>query len=220
MKDEKCPYCVEGKLVDEFAIKVLELPASKVYLFREQSHRGRIIVASKSHASELIDLDRRERQAFMDDVATVASAMRRAFGPDKINYAAYGDKGHHLHFHLVPKYASDPFEWGGTFEMNPQRIFLTERECADLVEKLTAELYAAGGIDFRKTLSDMRRDIGADGVVDLCESAVLLASVLPLAGSSATIDAFIAELKAVREDGKVTAAESDRILALLDQLLA
>ena len=30
--------------------------------------------------------------------------MHEIFNPDKVNYGAYGDTGHHLHFHLVPKY--------------------------------------------------------------------------------------------------------------------
>ena len=30
--------------------------------------------------------------------------MHELFHPDKVNYGAYGDTGHHLHFHLVPKY--------------------------------------------------------------------------------------------------------------------
>ena len=140
MKDENCAYCQEGELVGKFGIKITELPASKVYLFREQSHRGRVIVASKKHVSEIIDLDRRERQAFMDDVAKVASALRTAFHPRKINYGAYGDTGCHLHFHLVPKYADDPFEWGGTFAMNPERTFLSDAEYADLVATIKAEL--------------------------------------------------------------------------------
>ena len=135
-----CAYCDEGELVEKFGIKIAELPASKVYLFKEQSHRGRVIVASKRHVSEMIDLDRRERQAFMDDVAKVASALRNVFHPQKINYGAYGDTGCHLHFHLVPKYSDDEFEWGGTFAMNPKRTFLSEAEYADLVAKIKAEL--------------------------------------------------------------------------------
>ena len=140
MKNENCAYCAEGALVDKFGIKIAELPASKVYLFREQSHKGRVIVASKHHVSEMIDLDRCERQAFMDDVAKVASAIREAFHPTKINYGAYGDTGCHLHFHLVPKSSDDEFEWGGTFAMNPKRTFLSEAEYADLVAKIKAEL--------------------------------------------------------------------------------
>ena len=66
--DMNCSYCAEGKLVDAFGIKIGELPASKVYLFKEQSHKGRCIVASKFHVSEMIELSADERNAFMDDV--------------------------------------------------------------------------------------------------------------------------------------------------------
>ena len=63
--DMNCAYCAEGKLVEAFGIKIGELPASKVYLFKEQSHKGRCIVASKFHVSELIDLSEADRNAFM-----------------------------------------------------------------------------------------------------------------------------------------------------------
>ena len=68
MKDMNCAYCREGELVDRFGIKILDLKASKVYLFKEQSHLGRVIVASKYHVSEIVDLPHRDRQEFLDDV--------------------------------------------------------------------------------------------------------------------------------------------------------
>ena len=135
-----CAYCDEGAPLDEFGIKVCELPASKVVLFKEQSHRGRVIVASKFHVSEMIDLADADRRAFMDDVARVAAAIRKLFNPKKINYGAYGDTGCHLHFHLVPKYEDDAVEWGGVFAMNPKRTYLSDAEYADLVAKISAAL--------------------------------------------------------------------------------
>ena len=36
--DQNCAYCIEGELVAQFGIKICELPSSKVYLFKEQSH--------------------------------------------------------------------------------------------------------------------------------------------------------------------------------------
>ena len=56
MKDQTCAYCMEGGLVDKFGIKICELPESKVYLFKEQSHPGRVIVAHKEHVSEMAEL--------------------------------------------------------------------------------------------------------------------------------------------------------------------
>ena len=137
MVDKNCAYCVEGELVDKFGIKICELDASKVYLFREQSHKGRVIVASKHHVSEMTELSEEERNAFFQDVNHVAEAIHKAFSPDKVNYGAYGDTGHHLHFHLVPKY-KDGDEWGGTFQMNPGKTLLTEAEYAERIEKIRA----------------------------------------------------------------------------------
>ena len=91
MKNERmsmsmnCAYCDEGKLLDAFGIKICELPASKVYLFKEQSHRGRCIVASKFHVSEIVELSPDERHAFMDDVCKVATAIHKLFKPAKVN---------------------------------------------------------------------------------------------------------------------------------------
>ena len=59
-----------------------------------------------------------ERAAYMEDIEKVVNAIHELYHPQKINYGAYGDTGHHLHFHLVPKY-KDEYEWGGVFVMNP-----------------------------------------------------------------------------------------------------
>ena len=40
--DQNCAYCVKGELVAKFGYEICELPASMVYLFKEQSHPGRL----------------------------------------------------------------------------------------------------------------------------------------------------------------------------------
>ena len=137
--DPNCSYCAEGALLDAFGIKICDLPASKLYLFKEQSHKGRVIVASKFHVSEMIDLSDADRHAFLDDVCRVARALHAAFQPKKVNYGAYGDTGCHLHFHLVPKYEGE-FEYGGTFEMNPKRKMLAPEEYDALIAAIKAAL--------------------------------------------------------------------------------
>ena len=139
MKDQNCANCVEGELLDAFGIKICELESSKVYLFKEQSHLGRVIVAHKKHVSELVELSQEELHLYFDEVAKVANVLHKLFQPEKVNYGAYGDTGHHLHFHLVPKY-KDGYEWGGVFAMNPGEKYLTEQEYAELVEKIKNEL--------------------------------------------------------------------------------
>ncbi|HWT26741.1 MAG TPA: HIT family protein [Mobilitalea sp.] len=133
--DTNCAYCMEGELVAKFGIKICELKASKVYLFKEQSHEGRVIVASKKHVDEIVDLSDEERNEFMADVNKVAKALHETFHPNKVNYGAYGDTVHHLHFHLVPKYENG-MEWGGVFAMNPQQTFLEDAKYTEIIEKI------------------------------------------------------------------------------------
>lgn len=137
--DENCSYCAEGALLDAFGIKIGELPMSKVILFKEQSHRGRVIVACKRHVDDITDLTKEERVQFMEDVNHVAEILHEVFHPDKINFGAYGDTMHHLHFHLVPKY-KDGYEWGGVFAMNPHEKELTQPEYEELMKLIREKL--------------------------------------------------------------------------------
>lgn len=139
MKDQNCAYCVGGELLAAFGYPCTELEFSKVYVFKEQSHKGRVIVASNRHVSELIDLTDEERDGFFHDVAKVSAAVHEAFQPDKVNYGAYGDTGKHLHFHLVPKY-QDEFEWNSPFAMNPGKVTLSDEEYEALAEKIRKHL--------------------------------------------------------------------------------
>ena len=66
-------------------------------------------------------------------------AIHDLFHPDKVNYGAYGDTGHHLHFHLVPKYR-DQYEWGGVFAMNPGEKKLTDAEYEEMVKRYQEKL--------------------------------------------------------------------------------
>lgn len=138
-KDMNCAYCMEGELVAKFGIKICELETSKLYLFKEQSHEGRVIVAHKTHVGDMTELSDADRDAYFADIAKVSRALQKAFHPDKINYGAYGDTGHHLHFHLVPKY-KDGYEWGGVFAMNPGEKTLTEEQYQVLVDKIKENL--------------------------------------------------------------------------------
>lgn len=133
--DQNCAYCVGGELLDAFGIKITDLEVSQLILFKEQSHPGRVIVAYNGHESEIVNLDEEEQIAFLRDVNTAANAIHKAFSPDKVNYGAYGDTGHHLHVHLVPKY-KDEFEWGGVFSMNPGETLLSEEEYTEMIEKI------------------------------------------------------------------------------------
>lgn len=136
-----CDYCNGiGGLMDRYYLKIQQLDSSTLYLFREQSHRGRCMVCSKWHVDEIADMTSEQCAAFMCDVQRAAKALRTAFAPDRINYGAYNDAGHHAHFHLLPKYKSDPFEWGSVFAMEPQRTYLSDEEYQQIIDLIRANL--------------------------------------------------------------------------------
>lgn len=138
--DNDCFYCVKDNRLTDIMIKICDLEASTLYLFKEQTYRGRCLVAFKEHKSELFHLTDEERNAFMKDVARVAAAMDKAFSPAKINYGAYADKMTHLHYHIVPKYEGGP-SFGSTFEMMPEpKVLLSDAEYAELIEKVKSNL--------------------------------------------------------------------------------
>ena len=75
MKDQNCAYCMQGDLVAKFAYPVCQMKTGYLYLFKEQSKRGRVILAYKDHVSEMIDISDEDRNAFFAEVAQVARAV-------------------------------------------------------------------------------------------------------------------------------------------------
>ena len=135
-----CFYCRKDQRLRDLMIEITPLPASTLYLFKEQTYRGRCVVAYRAHVNELFDLPETELARFMHDVARAARAMKSALGAAKINYGAYSDKLPHLHMHLVPKYPDGP-GWGTTFEMMPaNKKLLSEAEYAELIAAIKQKL--------------------------------------------------------------------------------
>ena len=125
---EECLYCTNNETLHNLMIEFAQLRVSRAFLFKEQTYRGRCLVAYNGHGND-----------FMADVAQVTRAMQKAFNPEKINYGAYSDKLSHLHFHLAPKYVDGP-DYGGTFQMNPGKVYLTDEEYQALIDALKANL--------------------------------------------------------------------------------
>ncbi len=135
----ECLYCNKLPILDELMIKICDLGVSELFLFKEQSYRGRVNVVYKDHGVELHELSDEQRSAFFKDVARAGKAIAAAFSPTKINYGAYSDTLTHIHMHIVPKYV-DGYGFGGVFEMNPKKTYLTDEEYADVINQIKSKL--------------------------------------------------------------------------------
>ena len=135
----ECLYCQNNDTLHRLMIKICDLEVSQLFLFKEQSHLGRCNVVYNDHSVEFHELTDAQRNAFMHDVAHVGKAIAQAYNPTKINYGAYADTISHLHMHVVPKY-KDGYGFGGVFEMNPQKVALSDAEYAEVITKIKAGL--------------------------------------------------------------------------------
>jgi diadenosine tetraphosphate (Ap4A) HIT family hydrolase len=135
-----CFYCRKDQRLHDLMIETASLSVSTLYLFKEQTHPGRCVVAYRGHVNELFELPEAELALYTRDVARAARAIKTAFAATKINYGAYSDKLPHLHFHLVPKYRDGP-SFGTTFEMMPaNKKLLSDAEYAGTIRALKAAL--------------------------------------------------------------------------------
>ncbi len=136
---KNCLYCQNNETLHKLMIEIAHLSVSRVFLFKEQTYRGRCLVAFDEHVNDLFELSKEKRDAFMDDVTKVTKAMDITFHPEKINYGAYSDKLSHLHFHLVPKYVDGP-DYGSVFQMNPDKVYLSDEEYDDMINAIKSNL--------------------------------------------------------------------------------
>jgi diadenosine tetraphosphate (Ap4A) HIT family hydrolase len=137
---QDCIYCAQDERQEKLMIEVGKLRVSTLFLFREQTYRGRCIVALNEHQTEFFHLSQDKQDAYMRDVAQVAKAIEQAFSPGKINYGAFGDTMPHVHFHIVPKY-QDGYTWGKMFEMNPaDNKQLSDEEYEQIIDKIKMHL--------------------------------------------------------------------------------
>ena len=134
-----CFYCTKDQRLQDLMIPLTELTWSDVYLFRDQKHYGRCVVALKEHKTELFQLTEEQRNGFFAETAAVAEAIARFTKADKINYAIYGDLVSHFHVHLVPK-QKDGLQWGGPFTDTLPKVHLSEDEYRNAITGLLEQL--------------------------------------------------------------------------------
>ena len=76
-KAQGCFYCDEHhEKRESIMFLVGKLSASTVYLFRDQSHKGRCVVALDDHKKEVFELTDEQRAGIIGDVSKVAAAPR------------------------------------------------------------------------------------------------------------------------------------------------
>jgi diadenosine tetraphosphate (Ap4A) HIT family hydrolase len=90
----------------------------------------------RRHATELFDLEREERARLMDEVSDVARALKLAFDAHKVNYALFGNVVPHVHWHLIPRLATDPSPREPVFAVPHEPVRLPRMDRADRIARI------------------------------------------------------------------------------------
>ena len=131
---------------DEPELRIAEFDFCYAMLNRDQFFPGYTFVVSKQHVTELFQLDRKTRGAVIEEVNGVASALYMLFQPDKINYELLGNMVPHMHWHLVPRFATDRL-WPRPIWSEPHsELILTADEYAQRIAVLRKHLTGSTGI--------------------------------------------------------------------------
>jgi diadenosine tetraphosphate (Ap4A) HIT family hydrolase len=93
---------------DDSDLRIIEFDHSYVVLNRDQFFPGYCLLFTKEHVTELFHLDRVVRAELIENINQVAQALYTVFQPDKLNYELLGNMVPHMHWHLVPRYATEP----------------------------------------------------------------------------------------------------------------
>lgn len=137
--DNVCKFCGGAQLRPDM-VEVGPLPGGTLYLHRDQTHPGRLLMVSARHVWKITDLSPEEYAALMESVYRAAQAVTALYKPDKINYLVFGDTSTHLHVHIVPKYQQGK-DWGRVFLTDePNPVYLTQQEYQDGVSALRRQL--------------------------------------------------------------------------------
>jgi diadenosine tetraphosphate (Ap4A) HIT family hydrolase len=139
-----CPFDRPRAGIDAFMIEIATLTASTLYLSREQTYRGSsVLIFDPRHATRIDELSHDEWSSLAEDIGRAERAIYRTVEPDHVNVASLGSVMPHLHWHIIPRYRSDP-RWGGpvwtTSIEEMRRTELSDEEYEELVAAIRSAL--------------------------------------------------------------------------------
>ncbi len=149
-----CPLCQQAERcrAGTDPMLIAALPRTFVVLGSNQGLPGWCVLILREHREHLADLSRAEQIAIFDEVSRVAGAIRAVFatsavdgGPPRINYECLGNQVNHIHWHVIPRHASDPDPRNAVWGIPPEALqgSMSDDEIRSLVARLRIALLSA-----------------------------------------------------------------------------
>jgi diadenosine tetraphosphate (Ap4A) HIT family hydrolase len=143
-----CGICgmIDRIKANSFHDFIAELRGSYVILGDQQFYRGYCVLLAKTHATELYLMSADAAHLLFDEVRLAAEAIATVVKPWKMNYECLGNSEPHVHWHLLPRFASESDELRrGPIWLRPEserKVRLDENDRSALIASLRRELAA------------------------------------------------------------------------------
>lgn len=146
-----CPLCETSRraLTSHDLYHVATLEQCVVVLGENQACPGWCVLILKDHVEHMDLLGLQRQQEVFAEVASVAAAVRRVFpaggaggGPVRINYECLGNQAPHIHWHVIPRHATDPDPRNAVWGWGAERLRgdLSPDQRRDLARRIGAAL--------------------------------------------------------------------------------
>ena len=106
-----CPMCERVALLlqkEGHPFLIHEFQHSVFVVGDHQFFRGYSMLLFKEHVRELHELEPIVHSALFTELMVAGRAIADTVQPWKMNYSCYGNVVPHIHWHLFPRYASEP----------------------------------------------------------------------------------------------------------------
>ena len=142
-----CEICgnIERALRGELPNFICETPNGIAILGEVQKFCGYGVLLCKHPVTELDQLPRTTKLAFLEEMSLLAQAVQTVTRCHKINYEALGNIVPHFHWHVFPRYETDEYSTQPVWNHIPQGedatpfLFDAERD-AQLLHDIRREL--------------------------------------------------------------------------------
>lgn len=128
---KNCLICDRVKMIEEKTNPYLLEDTSDMawVLADNQFYKGYSIFIYKEHVEHLHEL--KDPLEFMIRMSLIGETLFKTFHPERINYEILGNKDHHLHVHIIPRYKNDPIPdqpiWKNEWDKHPSPLEEIER---------------------------------------------------------------------------------------------
>jgi diadenosine tetraphosphate (Ap4A) HIT family hydrolase len=108
--NRECPICSEISLWREGhnPFVIAEFKRSIFVVGEHQFFKGYALLLLKEHFRDLHELTSMVQEELFRELMLATKALVSRYSPWKMNYASYGNVVPHIHWHLIPRYESDP----------------------------------------------------------------------------------------------------------------